>query len=278
MRSAFAALGVLSAVAVSAATIPSATAAPPQTSAAPSRYQVAASPNWAGWKLSRSVQPRQASVDYRFTVPTVTCTPSNRPQQLAEWAGVDGDGTQDFARTGLLVTCQGSKPTFRLFYQLKPHAMVFVPTSVPLRPGATVRAGIGDAGPGMLWMQLLVYHAGNTYELPMAMNVPYHVAANSYECIVERPAVKSGSNPSYALLPSIAPATLHQPLTCLVENGNVDDDWTGLRPPSHGWNSTRLEMRDAADNVLISPSASPFARPHTPKSIDTYTISQSGRH
>ncbi len=100
------------------------------------------SANWSGYAATGS-DGAFTSVSASWTEPTVTCTSSGN-KYAGFWVGLDGYSSDSVEQTGTDADCNGTKPSYRGWYEMFPAAPVYFSRIV--KPGNHMSASVTFSG------------------------------------------------------------------------------------------------------------------------------------
>lgn len=84
------------------------------------------SSNWAGYAVDNLAQDTSATsfntVSATWTQPAVTCDPADAGENMvADWVGLDGLGNSTVEQGGSMADCNGSSPTYYVWWEMWPY-------------------------------------------------------------------------------------------------------------------------------------------------------------
>jgi hypothetical protein len=80
---------------------------------------------WSGYVDVADPNVKFRYVESSFTIPAVTCT--SLTSKASFWVGLDGFGTSTVEQAGLSTDCSIGRPNYRVWYEMFPHGVVFMP-------------------------------------------------------------------------------------------------------------------------------------------------------
>jgi Tfp pilus assembly major pilin PilA len=156
--------------------------------------------NWAGY-FATGVNGSVTKVTGSWVQPSVKCTSGT--QYAVDWVGIDGATSKTVEQIGTLSQCSGTKATYYTWWELYPLNSIQKIGSITLKPGDTVNASVTYSSSKFV-MKITVGTASFTKTATQS-----GTQRNSAECIVERPALSSGGNTTFAHLADFSKVSMY---------------------------------------------------------------------